>query len=58
MVTENTDSQITETGHKSQYQREFENTLFMILSTSTYLAEYMVILTRVIHEHNSFSDMI
>lgn len=30
----------------------------MILSKTTYLPEYMIILTRVIHEHNSFSDMI
>lgn len=30
----------------------------MILSTTTYVPEYMVILARVIHEYNSFGDMI
>lgn len=39
-------------------KRIWKQTLFMILSTTTYLPEYMVILTRVIHEYNSFSDMI
>lgn len=39
-------------------KRICKQTLFMILFTSTYLPEYMVIITRVIHEHNSFSDMI
>lgn len=39
-------------------KRIWKQTLFMILSTTTYLPEYMVILTRIIHEHNSFSDTI
>lgn len=39
-------------------KRIWKQTFFMTLSSTTYLLEYMVILTKVIHEHNSFTDMI